>query len=392
MNTYRYQELARELQKADNARSAGAGSDLVAVAKSRAERVEFVALEAAADHARLRVFRGDDGVAAVDDLLDGDHQYIHEAVSGGPSHLHHAHHTEDVWKRNAQLFASSVDRLVEAGGIDFVLVTGDPHVVDLISAALSADSRKILATLAHDTVAPGASDRGLDERIADEIATTREARLGLAIDALLTQDAVYARTGLDAVVAELQEAAVATLFLDVSALAGQSLYATPDRPWIAQISESALTETPAVDALVRAAILSGSELSFVAAGTLPDGAAVAALTRWAPDGQMASPTTAETVAADIDNTATAAAPHLTSHHRATLTQLLRHPSSHNIAWRDARALLDQAGTVQDADGGGIRVTLGGETETIDRPRGKDLSVQDVVDLRRMLVAAGFDRP
>ena len=100
-----------------------------------------------------------------------------------------------MWKRNAQLFASSVDRLVEAGGIDFVLVTGDPHVVDLISAALSADSRKILATLAHDTVAPGASDRGLDQRIADEIATTREARLGLAIDALLTQDSVYARTG-----------------------------------------------------------------------------------------------------------------------------------------------------------------------------------------------------
>ena len=74
------------------------------------------------------------------------------------------------------------------------------------------------------------------------------------------------------------------------------------------------------------------------------------------------------------------------------SQILRHPSSHNIAWRDARALLDQAGAVQDADGGGIRVALGGETETIDRRRGKDLSVQDVVDLRRMLVAARFDRP
>jgi hypothetical protein len=34
--------------------------------------------------------------------------------------------------------------------------------------------------------------------------------------------------------------------------------------------------------------------------------------------------------------------------------------------------------------------MGGKTETIDRPHGKDLTVQDVVDLRRMLIAAGFD--
>jgi hypothetical protein len=400
MTTYRYQDFASMLQTADmnTGQDEGAWSNLVARARARARAVTYVVLEAAADHARFRVFEDDAGEATVDELLDGDHEYIHEAAGGSFSHPRHAHHTENVWKRNAELFASPVDRVVATGGIDFVIVTGDPHVVDLVSSALSSGSREVLATVAVDTVAPGASDQALVERIADEISTTREARVGLALDALVTQDSVRARTGVPAVVAELQEAAVATLLLDEEALAGQSLYATPESPWIAVIAESALPEIPAVDALVRAAILTGSELSFVAAGSLPDGAAVAAITRWAPDGQAATPTTATAPApAPRADTVELEPPgdvppthHLTSHHRNTLAKILQHPAGHNIEWRDARALLDQAGIVEKADDGGIRVTMGGKTETIDRPHGKDLTVQDVVDLRRMLIAAGFD--
>jgi hypothetical protein len=35
------------------------------------------------------------------------------------------------------------------------------------------------------------------------------------------------------------------------------------------------------------------------------------------------------------------------------------------------------------------VTLGDETQIFDRPRGKDLDTQQIVDLRKMLKAAGF---
>jgi len=38
--------------------------------------------------------------------------------------------------------------------------------------------------------------------------------------------------------------------------------------------------------------------------------------------------------------------------------------------------------------GRLRVTLGGETETFDPPHGKDVDVQMLVDLRRMLRSAG----
>ena len=39
--------------------------------------------------------------------------------------------------------------------------------------------------------------------------------------------------------------------------------------------------------------------------------------------------------------------------------------------------------------GRVRVTLGGETETLDPPHGKDVDVQMLVDLRRMLRRAGI---
>ena len=44
-------------------------------------------------------------------------------------------------------------------------------------------------------------------------------------------------------------------------------------------------------------------------------------------------------------------------------------------------------------GGGLQrgavVTVGAETETLERPRDKDIDVQQLVDLRRMLTNAGY---
>jgi hypothetical protein len=37
----------------------------------------------------------------------------------------------------------------------------------------------------------------------------------------------------------------------------------------------------------------------------------------------------------------------------------------------------------------LTVTLGGETEVLRRPHGKDVDQQMIVDLRRMLARAGF---
>jgi hypothetical protein len=82
--------------------------------------------------------------------------------------------------------------------------------------------------------------------------------------------------------------------------------------------------------------------------------------------------------------------HLNNHHRDTLKKIFQHPTSHNIEWLDVLSLLETAGTVVESHDGKFVVTLGSETETFVRPNHKDVDVQTVVDLRRMLRGAGFE--
>jgi hypothetical protein len=82
-------------------------------------------------------------------------------------------------------------------------------------------------------------------------------------------------------------------------------------------------------------------------------------------------------------------PHLSSHHRDTVKKIFSRPSSANIEWRQVVSLLEAVGTVKHEHNGKLSVTLGPETEVLDPPHGKDVDVQMLVDLRRMLTQAGF---
>jgi hypothetical protein len=81
--------------------------------------------------------------------------------------------------------------------------------------------------------------------------------------------------------------------------------------------------------------------------------------------------------------------HLNNSHRDTLSRLLEHPASHNIEWHDVLSLLEVVGSVEERHDGKFVVTVGTETETLERPRHKDIDVQQVIDLRRMLSNAGY---
>jgi hypothetical protein len=80
---------------------------------------------------------------------------------------------------------------------------------------------------------------------------------------------------------------------------------------------------------------------------------------------------------------------VTAGHRATLERIFSHPTSANIEWRQVLALLEAVGSVTEEHNGNFKVTLGGETEVLRPPRGKDVDKQMVVDLRRMLASAGL---
>ena len=81
--------------------------------------------------------------------------------------------------------------------------------------------------------------------------------------------------------------------------------------------------------------------------------------------------------------------HLTNHHRTTLRQLFEHPVSHNIEWHAVVSLLEAVGSVAEHHDGKVAVTVGSETEFLDRPAHKDIDTQMVVDLRRLLAQAGY---
>jgi hypothetical protein len=81
--------------------------------------------------------------------------------------------------------------------------------------------------------------------------------------------------------------------------------------------------------------------------------------------------------------------HLNNHHRDTLEKIFRHPTSHNIEWLDVLSLLEVVGTVSESHDGKFVVTLGSVTETIERPKNKNVDIQLVIDLRRLLRAAGY---
>jgi hypothetical protein len=81
--------------------------------------------------------------------------------------------------------------------------------------------------------------------------------------------------------------------------------------------------------------------------------------------------------------------HLDAEHRNTVAQILARPSSGNVEWRRVRSLLEAIASDVEEHDGKLRVTLGGETETLERPHGKDVDQGMLVDLRRMLSGAGI---
>ena len=83
---------------------------------------------------------------------------------------------------------------------------------------------------------------------------------------------------------------------------------------------------------------------------------------------------------------------LNNHHRDTLQRILGHPASGNIEWRQVLSLLNAVGTVTEEHNGKVKVTIGPDTEVFEPPRGKDIDVQTVVTLRRMLSSAGIGEP
>ncbi len=73
----------------------------------------------------------------------------------------------------------------------------------------------------------------------------------------------------------------------------------------------------------------------------------------------------------------------------TLETLFRHPVAHNLDWSDVVALFTRIGTIEAGSHDSSTFGVGGERHHIAKPHGKDLTVDDVMALRRILTRAGW---
>jgi hypothetical protein len=80
--------------------------------------------------------------------------------------------------------------------------------------------------------------------------------------------------------------------------------------------------------------------------------------------------------------------HINHHQKDTLEKLLAHPTTHNLHWKEMMHLAEAIGTVEERHDGKVKLTIGDTSEVFD-PNHKDLSMEQIADLRRMIKAAGF---
>jgi hypothetical protein len=87
---------------------------------------------------------------------------------------------------------------------------------------------------------------------------------------------------------------------------------------------------------------------------------------------------------------TSGPPHLSGHHRDTLLQIFEQKTNHNVEWHDVVSLLGAVGSVEQQHDDMFVFRIGDETQVLQRPGGKDIDGQQLVDLRRILTSAGYD--
>ncbi len=80
---------------------------------------------------------------------------------------------------------------------------------------------------------------------------------------------------------------------------------------------------------------------------------------------------------------------LSTRDRETLHAIFRHPAAQNLQWREAVALFEAIGEVEEKSDHQVILRVGGKELLMHKPHTKDLTAPDVIDLRHLLTNAGY---
>jgi hypothetical protein len=87
--------------------------------------------------------------------------------------------------------------------------------------------------------------------------------------------------------------------------------------------------------------------------------------------------------------ASPAAATMSNSDRRTLDILFRHPIAHNLAWMDVVALFRAQGAVEEKANGDLVLEAGGARLVVHKPHSKELTTQEILDVRRHASRAGL---
>lgn len=236
-------------------------------------------------------------IEALRQAVEGGHDEVVKAHTGGWSHRRVESRAEDSWERNAEAVAAEIDRLVLEKGPEVVILTGDVRAVPLVHRALAKKSADLAVEVPGGSRNDGIKDEVFRARLNDALDAFRAKRRARVLDKFLEE---HGRDGaavsaLDDVVAVLQRGQVEELIFfetegqTAERFAGRTLWVGPELLQIAtsrsQLADIGVTdgarELGADVAILRAALGQDAGLTFApedGAVDLPDG--VGAVLRW----------------------------------------------------------------------------------------------------------------
>jgi hypothetical protein len=80
---------------------------------------------------------------------------------------------------------------------------------------------------------------------------------------------------------------------------------------------------------------------------------------------------------------------LTGSHRRTLDAIFRHPTAHNLDWRDVVAVMGELGNVHEASNDSFTFEIAGHRHVMHKPHTKDLTGEAVEELRHFIGKTGL---
>lgn len=259
--------------------------DLLPLAAVQNADVEYLLVQAERADAEIGRYRASAPAVLDSEEVHGDTENLTKVPLGGYSQGKYQHRTEEVWRRNGAEVAAEVNRLVEEGGVQLVVLAGDERARLKVQEALSERAAALVRTVDMNSSAPGADQERFNEEVDAVVTEAAARRQHEALTRLVDGIGRSSAGGWAETVNALREARVGTLLLCPEAVEGQSLVALGAEPWVAEsedgaVGAPALGQADAAAALLRAAVLTKADTILVPSGALDGGSPAAALLRW----------------------------------------------------------------------------------------------------------------